>query len=113
MKTCKVYYQAERKMAIMSATIQELVANEKVITTNEECNKHFDTEFLLKQTSTSELIDNQIGEFPKVKLRTGKPSLNPKIMNTVVHCQAKYKLSENDTIGFCVDFANMACNQNW
>ena len=48
-----------------------------------------------------------------VKLRTGKHSLDPKIMNVVVHCQAKYKLSENDTIGFWVYFANMTLDQTW
>ena len=46
------------------------------------------------------------------KLRTGKVSLNPKITNAVVHCQVKYKLSENDTIGFCVDFTNTVFDQN-
>ena len=32
-------------------------------------------------------------ENQKVKLRTEKHSLKPKIINVVVHCQVKYKLS--------------------
>ena len=39
-----------------------------------------------------------------MQLRSGKRALNSKIMNAVIHCQGKYKLSENYTIGFCVDF---------
>ena len=54
-----------------------------------------------------------MAEFPKVKLKTGKPSLNLNIMNAVVHCQAKCRPTQNDMTGFCVDFENMACNQNW
>ena len=91
----------------MSVTIQEPVFNEEVIEDNEEQDSHFNTEFLPKQQSTSKLFDNEIPEFPKVKLRTGKHFLNLKIMNAVVQSQAKYKLSENDSIGFCVDFANI------
>lgn len=53
-----------------------------------------------------------MAEFPKVKLKTGKPSLNLNIMKAVVHCQAKYRPTQNDMTGFCVDFENMACNQN-
>ena len=34
-------------------------------------------------------------------------------MNVVVHCHAKYKLSEKDTIGFWVYFANMTLDQTW
>ena len=34
-------------------------------------------------------------------------------MTTVVHYQAKHKLSKNDTIGFGIDFTNMAFDQNW
>ena len=84
----------------MSVTIQEPVFNEEFTQDNEEQDSHFNTEFLPKQQSTSKLFDNEIPEFPKVKLRTGKHFLNLKIMNTVVQSQAKYKLSENDSIGF-------------
>ena len=69
-----------------------------------------DVEFKPQAITISASNEEQI-EFPQVKLRTGKRALNPKIMNSVVHCQAKYKLSENDTIGFCVDFANMVFDQ--
>ena len=100
-------------MASMSPTIQEPVFDEEVIPANGELNSHFDTKLLSKQPSTSESFDNEITEFPKVKLRTGKLSVNLKIMNAVVHCQEKYKLSENDVIGFRVDFGNMAFDQNW
>ena len=71
-----------------------------------------DVEFKPQAITISASNEEQI-EFPQVKLRTGKRALNPKVMNSVVHCQAKYKLSENDTIGFCVDFANMVFDQNW
>ena len=93
-------------MTSMSATIQEAVFDYEVlpvIPANEECEDHFDTESLPKQP----VISHWNSRTSTVKLRTGKNCLNPKIMNVVVHYQAKYKLSENDTIGFWVYFANM------
>ena len=56
-----LYITKQREeMASMSATFQGNVFDEDAISANEECNSHFDSEFLLKQVGTSESFDNDI-----------------------------------------------------
>ena len=55
-----VYYRTERRNGKYVSNIQGNVFDEDVISANEECNSHFDSEFLLKQVGTSESFDNDI-----------------------------------------------------
>ena len=59
-----VKYITQQREEIMLVTIQEPVLDKEVIPANEECDRHFDTKFLLKKRSTSELFENEIAEFP-------------------------------------------------
>ena len=51
--------------------------------------------------------------FPKVPLKYSKKNMNPKVMRAIVHCQASYKVSDNDLEGIIVDIANMIFDQSW
>ena len=51
--------------------------------------------------------------FPKVPLKYSKTNMNPKVMRAIVHCQASYKVSDNDLEGIIVDIANMIFDQSW
>ena len=51
--------------------------------------------------------------FPLIPLRFSRKELNPKVMAAIVHIQSKYKVSDNDVQGLCVDLANMVFGQHW
>ena len=64
-------------------------------------------------TSSSKSAEETSSKFPKIPLRSGRRKLNPQIMRAFVHCQATYKVSDNDIEGICVDFANLVFDQEW
>ena len=67
----------------------------------------------LRSSSSSALSSSDSVAFPKIPLRFGRRSLNPKVMRAMVHCQATYKVSDNDIEGLFVDVANMVFDQDW
>ena len=59
----------------------------------------------LCSTSKSSLSSSDSANFPKIPLRFGRRSLNQKVMGAMVHCQATYKVSDNDIEGLFVAVA--------
>ena len=57
--------------------------------------------------------DYALSGFPDVPIRTGRRTINEKLMRCTVHCLSKYKVSRNDLSGLFVDFANMMFDQKW
>ena len=61
----------------------------------------------------ADFVTSEKTEFPQIPLRSGRNTLNPIVMKALVHCQATYKVSDNDIKGIVVDFMNMVCGQKW
>ena len=51
--------------------------------------------------------------FPKIPVRFGRKTLNPKVMVAAVHVAAKYDISLSNTVKIFVDLMNMVCDQEW
>ena len=62
-------------------------------------------------TTQSNTISNQ--KIPKIPIRYGRKTLNPKVIKTITHVCANYKVSDRDAMNFIVDIANMIFDQEW
>jgi hypothetical protein len=51
--------------------------------------------------------------FPKIPVRFGRKTLNPKVMVAAVHVAAKYDISLSTTVKIFVDLMNMVCDREW
>ena len=65
------------------------------------------------RSNKAEPEEQSTSPFPKVPLRLGRNTLNPKVMRGIIHCQATYKVSDRDIRGICTDFANLVFDQQW
>ena len=52
-------------------------------------------------------------KFPKIPVRFGRKTLNPKVMVAAVHVASKYDISLSSTVKVIVDVMNMICDQEW
>ena len=65
------------------------------------------------RSHTDEIDPEDKPLFPQVPIRFNRKELNPKVMAAIVHIQSRYKVSDNDVEGLCVDLANMVFDQQW
>ena len=64
-------------------------------------------------TSSSSPSSASSTSFPRIPVRFGRKTLNPKVMVAAVHVSAKYDISLTATTKIFVDVMNMVCDQEW
>ena len=64
-------------------------------------------------TSSSSPSSASSISFPKIPVRFGRRTLNPKVMVAAVHVSSKYDISLSATTKIIVDVMNMVCDQEW
>ena len=73
------------------------------------------TDRVTRSSSQSNTKDSNIYEntFPKVKIRTGRKTLNESLMRCIVQCHSAFKTTTDDLRGIIVSVANTIFGQKW